>query len=738
MKGAKKHVRLSKKDLTKQWIQQQDQSDCGVACLASVIRYFGGDASLEKLREESGTNKSGTTLLGLFQAAPKFGLIAEPYEADIPNLKKQTNPCILHVIKEKVLQHYIICYGYDRQKEAFWVSDPAEGVRTITEQELEGIWQSKALLLLKKGKNFTHRKEAGRAKWRWLKQLAENDIPILGISAALGLFIAVLGLSTAVFTQKLIDDFLPEKDTLKLFVGLGLLIFLLLARNGLSWIRQLFLIRQSRDFNNRMIESFYGSLLRLPIPFFHNRKTGDLIARMNDTRRLQSTITYLVGDVIIDVLLVVAASAFILYYSPALGLFVLLSLPVFFLLAWKYHRSVLDGNQKVMKAHALNESNYVDTIQGIAAIKEGNREGFFSRVTKQIYGHFQDTMFDLGKIGIGFSFWAQSANILFIGGVLGWGSVMVLNETLMLGALIAVVQMSGQMIPAANNLALTNLQLQEARVAFDRMYEFTSLEPEYHTNGTANKSDSIHFESLKIENVSFRFPGRSQLLKNVSLHVERGEMIGILGESGSGKTTILHIIQRFFNEESGQLRLNNTTELNESPLPQWRGCIASVPQEIKIFNASLLQNIALKEISTQEEAESVVSFCQNTGFDKFFENFPQGFATLLGEEGVNISGGQKQLVALARALYQKPRLLLLDEPTSAMDRETESHIIRILQNLRAEMGIIMVTHRVQSVKHADRIYILENGQVTANGSPPNLLKSDNLFSKAVQDIVVWD
>jgi ATP-binding cassette, subfamily C, bacteriocin exporter len=727
----------SRKGLEKSWIRQQDQSDCGVACLASVIHFYGGEVPVERVREKSGTTKTGTTLLGLYQAAPEFGLKAEPYEADIRNLKEVNYPCILHVIKGKILQHYIICFGYDPQNEHFWISDPAEGVRTMTVEELECIWQSKALLILKKSENFIHRKESGRKKLQWLKELAERDFPILGVSAALGLFIAILGLSTAVFTQKLIDDFLPDRDTLKLFVGLGLLIFLLLARNGLAWIRQLFLIRQSRDFNNRMIESFYSSLLRLPIPFFHNRKTGDLIARMNDTRRLQGTITYLVGDVIIDVLLVVTAAAFILYYSMWLGLFLMLSLPLFFLLAWRYHKPVLDGNRMVMKAHALNESNYVDTIQGISAIKGGNREGFFSGITKQVYGHFQETIYDLGKVGIGFSFWAGSANILFVAVVLGWGSIMVLNQTLMLGALIAVVQMSGQMIPAVNNLALTNLQLQEARVAFDRMYEFTSLEPEYRTNGKKiETSDKLHFKSLSFEELSFRFPGRSQLLKKVSLHIKRGEMIGILGESGSGKTTILHIIQRFFNEESGKLLLNGTHNLNEFSTPQWRSSIASVPQEINIFNVSLLQNIALCDITAPDEAEKVIQFCHKSGLATFFEKFPQGLATVLGEEGVNISGGQKQLVALARALYQKPQLLLLDEPTSAMDRETESRVLDLLSSLQHEMGIIMVTHRVQSIKHADRIYILENGEITASGSPKYLLESDNLFSKAVKDLQI--
>lgn len=734
MMGDNDRANHSVKSLEKHWIQQHDQSDCGVACLASVIRYFGGEASFEKLREETGTMKSGTTLLGLFQAAPKFGLAAEAYEADIPNLKKQGDPCILHVIKENHLQHYVVCYGFEEG--SFIISDPADGVKRWSEEELEEVWKSKALLLVKKGDNFITQDEAKKEKWQWIRHLAEEDVPILGVAVAIGIFIAVLGLSTAVFTQKLIDDFLPDENTLKLFVGLGLLAFLLLTRNGLSWIRQLFLIRQSRDFNNRMIQSFFGSLLRLPIPFFHNRKTGDLIARMNDTRRLQSTITYLIGDVIIDVLLIVAAAAFIIYYSLWLGLFILLSVPVFFLLTWRYHTPIREGQKEVMKAHALNESNYVDTIQGIAAIKENNREPLFSKITNTVYGNFQNAIFDLGKVGIRFSFWADTANVLFIVGILGWGSVMVLNEDLLLGALIAVAQMSGQMIPSANRLALTNLQIQEARVAFDRMYEFTSLQPEYELNGQPHEDGDFQFNSLDVKDLSFRFPGRSQLLKTVSLSVRKGEMIGILGESGCGKTTILNIIKRFYVEESGKLVVNQSRSLSEITVPDWRRCIASIPQEIKIFNASLIQNIFLKEISTTDEIEEVIGFCKECGLEPLLKPFPQGYATLLGEEGVNISGGQKQLVALMRALYQKPGLLLLDEPTSAMDRETEQKVLDLLTQLKNEMAVIMVTHRVQSIKHADRIYILKEGEISRSGTPKSLLKSENFFSKAVMDLAV--
>lgn len=722
------------KTVQKTRVQQRDQSDCGVACLASVIRYFGGEASLEKLREESGTTQSGTTMLGLFQAAPKFGLAAEAYEADFKSLKKLKNPCLLHIIKENRLQHYVVCYGYENG--SFLISDPAEGVKKISQDDLENVWKSKALLLLKKGTDFISRDTIKREKWHGVRHLAEEDVPILGVAVALGLFIAMLGLSVAVFTQKLIDDFLPNEDALKLFVGLGLLTFLLLARNGLSWIRQLLLIRQSRDFNNRMIQSFYTSLLRLPIPFFYNRKTGDLIARMNDTHRLQSTITYLIGDVIIDILLVVTATAFILYYSPWLGFFVLFSLPVFFLLTWTYHTTIHDGQKEVMKAHAQNESNYVDTIQGIAAIKENNRELFFSNLTKEVYGHYQDTIFELGNIGIRFSFWADTANVLFIVGVLGWGAVMVLYEELLLGALIAVVQMSSQMIPSANRLALTNLQIQEARVAFDRMYEFTSLKPEHQQNGQMQKIPEFQFESLEIKNLSFRFSGHSQLLNQVSLNVNKGETVGILGESGCGKTTFLQILKRFYEKESGKIIVNRSIDLEDISVPAWRNYVASVPQEIKIFNTSLIQNIFLFEITSPDEIENIIQFCKESGFAPLFESFPQEYVTMLGEEGVNISGGQKQLVALARALYQKPQLLLLDEPTSAMDRETEQRVLTIINRVKKQTAVIMATHRVQSIRHADRIYILEEGQISESGTPATLMETENLFSKSVMDFVV--
>lgn len=718
-----------KKRAEEAFLQQRDQSDCGVACLASVVRFRGGEEKLQRLREMSGTSKQGTTLLGLYQAAKKIGLQAEAFEADLKNLKEQADPCILHIIKGGQLQHYVTCYGFDNGR--FLISDPAVGVTFYTPEELEKVWQSKALLLIKSTKEFVTSEEKKQDRWQWIKQLAEEDLNILGLALALGIFVSILSLATAIFSQKLIDEILPAEDTLKLFVGLGLLGVLLLAKSGLSYIRQLFLIRQSRDFNNRIINAFYSSLLRLPVPFFFNRKTGDLIARMNDTRRLQQTLTYLFSDIMIDVLLILTAAIFIMTYSVYLGVFVLLSVPLFFLLTWRYNDPILQGQKKVMEAHSANESNYVDTIQGIATIKTSNRESFFLTVTQKVYGFFQDQIFDLGKVGISFTFWADLISTFFMISVLGLASMLVLQGEILLGALVAIFQMTSQLIPSANRLALTNIRLQEARVAFDRMYEFTSLEPEG-KDGEAAENRLQGIKKISVSKLSFRFPGRSQLLKDISFSVQRGEMIALLGESGCGKTTMLQILQRFYEPESGHITINDNVGWNELSVQVWRYQVASVPQQVKIFNGTLLDNICLGDV--REEAEQVGQFCQEYGFDKYFKDFPQQYGTILGEDGANISGGQQQLVALARALYQEPDILLLDEATSAMDRQTEQEILDLLLSLKEEMGIILVTHRVQSTKLADRIYILEEGIISEQGSPEELVLADNLFARSLGDV----
>ena len=708
------------KHLKRTFTRQQDQSDCGVAALLSVMRFFGSDEALERLRELSGTSRQGTTLLGLFQAAQQLGLTAKALQADsVDNLKTAQFPCILHIVKEGRLHHYIVCYGF--QEGVFTIGDPASGISTITPEELDDLWQSKALLLLSPNEHFVKKETQTAEKRRWVRALIEEDLTVPVVAFALGVVIAILSLSTAIFSQKLVDTILPKHDVERLVIGLSMLGFLLIARSGLNFLRGHFVLGQTRAFNNRVVNRFFTALMRLPQAFFDRRKTGDLIARMNDAQRLQQALTYLVGEMMIEALLFVVAAVMIFLYSVPIGVFLLCSAALYAVLAVRFHKPIVAGQQAVMAMYGLNESNYVDTIQGMSAIKAAGREATFAEKTRTVYGLFQETAYNLGKTGVRFNLAAEliGAGILLV--VLAWSSVLVLQGALLVGGLVAIVQMASQLSASSLRLALTNIRLQEARIAFERMYTFASVKPEYEEYEYSSALAGVFADvfSVSLRGVSFRFAGRPELVKEASLEVKRGEIVAITGENGSGKTTILQMLQRFYAPERGEILVNGTTPLRTIPIPLWRERLGVMPQTVKIFNASVLENICLAE-PTGEEVERVVAFCQRHDLERFIAALPQGYTTLVGEEGVNLSGGQRQIIGLARALYRRPDILLLDEPTAAMDKATEAATMRLLEHLSKTMAILIITHRSQPLLHAHRTYCLESGHLTKCENIPML------------------
>lgn len=706
------------------FVFQQDQSDCGVACLLALIRFYGGSLSVERLRELSGTDKDGTTLLGLSQAAKQAGFTVEAFEGDLSSLKVLDQTSILHVEFEDKRQHYVICYRFDGNH--FIISDPEKGVQKWTPEMVEQRWQSKALITINPNENFEKKIDQNQKKWHWLRELIREDVNILGVSLILGIFISVLSLTVAVFSQKLIDEILPDRDFTKLQIGLALLVFLLLIKAGLGFIRQYFLVKQSKDFNIRIIRYFFGSLVYLSKSFFDNRKTGDLIARLNDTSRVQRALSYITSSLLIDMLLIVASIIFIFSYSTWLGMLALINIPVLFLIVYFYHQPVLRANRSAMESYSTTESHFVDTISGIGTIKANNREGYFSQFTEGIYQRFQDNIYRLGIVGIKFTAATEVITTVVMVSVIGVSSFMVLSEQLQLGEMMAVIQMMAVMLPSAGRLAMTNIQLQEARVAFERMYEFTSLKPENFGKDQIELDPPLQFEQLYAHKLSFRYPGRPSLLHDISFQIRKGEIVSILGESGCGKTTTLQILQRFYEVESGQIKVNDL-DWGDISTPDWRNLIGVIPQDIKVFNGTLLENICLGKFP--DDLQEVIGILNNYGLSSFFNKLPNGYATLLGENGINISEGQKQLLAFARVLYRKPQLLLLDEPTASLDRRTEAKILDLLQQLRKEAGILIITHKITVARKTDQIYLMEEGRVVAEGDHNALMKSTNLYSE---------
>ncbi|NDV83402.1 peptidase domain-containing ABC transporter [Bacteroides sp. 51] len=708
-------------------IMQQDTSDCGVACLLTLIRFHGGAITLERLRELSGTTKQGTTLLGLYQAAISVELHAEGCEADIQSLIEHAKPIILHVELENGLEHFIINFGYEDNH--FVIFDPAKGLCRYTINDLNKIWKSRVCLIILPTDDFYNKKNISKDKKKWFFHLIHKDYPVLGISIVIGLIISILGIAIAVFTQKLVDEIIPNKSIDLLYIGMILLFLLLFFRLGLIALRQYLLYTQSRNFNNRIISFFYNKLLRLPKSFFDTRKTGDLVARLNDTRRIQQVITVLSGDFIINILASIITIAALFYYSWVIGLALLCITPTIILLVNSFNKPIINAQREVMAWYANSESNFINTMQGIDTVKSHNKQNEFGKLNKLIYNSFQDRIFNLGKISIKLSFISGAISTMIITLSIAYGAYQVFNNTIKLGEFMAIINLVVSIMPSIVSLALITIQLNEAKVAFNRMFEFTSIKPENDKGLTLNSP----VKSINICNLDFRFTGNKRVLNNVFLSFEVGEMSFIIGESGCGKTTLCHILEKFYSPESGNIIINSNINLESIAIKSWREQIGIMPQEIYFFNGTVLDNICLglNKISP----ETVIETCEHYGLGKYISQLPQSYATKIGEDGINLSGGQKQLIALARILVMDPRIILLDEPTSSMDRQCEKFTLELLSAIKKTKIIIVVSHRLHVVKkYADKIYLIENQTINHYGNHTQMMQTENLYSNFWTDL----
>ncbi len=650
-------------------VLQHDSTDCGAACLVSAIKYYGGHATIDKVRKLSGTTQTGTTMLGLYQAANDYGLESSGYEATIKDIIEFEHVLILHVVKEENLEHFMVSFGFEEGRFILW--DPAVGLTLMPADELDKIWNSRKCLALVPGGSFKPEKESRRNKRSWLLKAVIPEKDLLLISVATGVVISVLGLVMAVFTQKLVDRILPSGD-FKLLIVISILVFFLLSsRVIISALRQLLLLTQGKHFNIRIVDDFYYSLLFLPQTFFDTRRTGDLVARLNDTMRVQKIISDMAGIYSIDVLILLLTITMIFYYSPVSGILSLVCLPVLYMIVRKWESRFIAAQHNLMAGYAASESNFISTLQGIREIKSLNWQESFFNGNNRIYGEFQERAFLLGKIKVKLNLLAGIAGTTYLIIVLIYASFCVMKSSLTQGELMAILSLSSTLVPSVLNLALIGIPLSEAKVALDRMFEFTQIEPEEGKTGDKAGDEEAPFDIsiLELKDISFRFPGRRLLLDNISLTLEKGKLISVIGESGCGKSTLANIILRFYNSESGDIIADGNRLSNSVGLKKWRSEIGIIPQEIHIFNGTILQNL-LSDL-TETKINEMVSVVSEYGLDVFFNKFPAGLFTLVGEEGINLSGGEKQLLAFVRALVSKPRMLIIDEGTSFMDRGSE-------------------------------------------------------------------
>ena len=680
---------------------QKDLTDCGVGCLQSLVRYYGGDISLETLREKSGTSKTGTTLLGLYQCANAIGFDADGCEADINALIEHGEPVILHVIIDQKYEHYVICYSYNYHNDSkFLIGDPAKGLEYWTQKDLEKVWVSKTCLTLKPNVHFEKKEKTNSEKKQWLLNLVKEDQESIYTIIVLGVIFTLLGMSMSIFSQKLIDDILPKKKLNVLLLSIGFLSFLLFARVIIQALREFYIIKQSKEFNQRINKTFFSSLLHLPKMFFDTRKIGDFVARLNDTQRIQTVIKHLITNTAVDILGVLISIGFLFYYSWKLAIVCLVISPIIFYIIFRFNKQIIESQKSVMQSYSINEANYIDSIRGIDVIKGFGKQDLFLKRNLLIFGDFQTKIFELGRLNLKIALYSGLALVVFLIAILGFSSYNVLNNEIKVGELMAIIGIASSLLSSITNLALVSIPIQEAKVAFDRMFEYSSI-PKEKIEGL----EVSDIESIEVKNLDFRFNGRSKLLNDVSLKLEKGKIICLLGESGSGKTTFAEILQKNYIQEKGEIIINRSINLNEISISNWRKHISVVPQNIQLFNGTVLENIILDEHLDEQKLQSVI----NLGFEKFINSLPQNILTIVGEEGVNLSGGQKQLLGWMRALYHNPQFLILDEPTSSLDKENRDFIYKLIDKLKDTTIIFIISHHLEDLKNISTdIYLLKD------------------------------
>ena len=669
-------------------IRQQDATDCGPAALAMVAAYHKKRVSIARLRESAGTDRFGTNLAGLKTAAEDVGFQTRAVRACGQVLEQISLPAVAHW-REHNRNHFVVLYHVSPKQVT--IGDPASGIRKLTREEFNRSW-SGVLLLMEPTARLNDLADS-RSSLRRLFSLLLPHYRLFLDALIAAVLMTILGLTSSFFIQALVDFvFVLGRTPALNWLGLGMLL-VTLARAGFLGLRSYLLAHLSRRIDADTVLGYHRHLLGLPLTFFYSRRTGEILSRLNDAVKIRAAISGTTLSVIVDSLLVVAVVATMAWLDWRLTLRSLELVPALIGTVWLLNKPMRRHQHAAMEKAAEVESQVVETIQSIDTIKAFRAESEVQLRTELRFAEMLDASFQSQYLA------AHSTTLssLMVGlsttGLLWFGGGEVLTGLLTTGQLMAFYTMFGMVVGPIERLTNANQSIQEAIIAANRLGEVLELDTEIKKQ-RSHSVDRAIAGSIHFQNVTFRYGFRPPIFQNLNLEIESGDCVGITGESGCGKTTLVHLIGRFLEPAAGQLLIDgiNITDYSFQCL---RREIAFVPQDIIILNGTIADNIRLgrtdatnAEIRAAAEAANVV---------EFVNRFPRGYDTIVGEHGRALSGGQRQRIAIARAILSNPSVLVLDEPTSHLDSQSELAMQSLIHRRRGIRTTIVVSHRLVNV-----------------------------------------
>ncbi len=695
--------------MAKTKIKQHDITDCGAACLASISAHYKLQLPIARIRQFASTDKKGTNVLGLIEAADKLGFEAKGVRGELDSLSKIPLPAIAHVIVNEKLHHYVVIY--EVTGEYVKIMDPGDGrFHKKTHEEFTKEWTGILVLLLPKEDFTTGNEKVSVLKRFWFLLKPHKSVLLQAFIGAI--IYTLLGFSTSIYIQKLTDHVFMGTST-KLLNLLGIvMISLLVLKLIVGAYKDVFLIKTGQQIDSRLILGYYKHLLKLPQQFFDTMRVGEIVSRIGDAVKIRAFINGVALNLTVNVMILVFSFGLMFTYYWKLALIMLAIIPIYAIIYAVTNKLNKRTERGIMEKSADLESQLVESLNAVGTIKRFGLEDYANIKT--------ETRF-IGLLKTGYK---SALNSVFSGASTGtiaqlftiillWsGSFFVIQKEITAGELMAFYAIIGYFTSPVASLISANKQIQNALIAADRLFEIMDLEREDDEQKIKLTKESIG--NISFSNVDFRYGSRVEVFKDFNLQIPKGKITAIIGESGSGKSTLMSLLQNIYPIQKGQISIGEQ-DLKHIDNSSLRDLVSVVPQKIDLFAGNVMDNIAVGEFVPN--VDRIMAICKAIGILEFIEGLPNSFNTYLGENGATLSGGQKQRIAIARALYKNPEVLVLDEATSSLDSTSENYIQKAVQSLRDhDKTIIIIAHRLSTVINADKIVVLEKGKVVEEGN----------------------
>lgn len=718
------------------YYRQLDAMDCGPTCLRMIAEHYGKSFSLDFLRGKSHISREGVSAKGISVAAENIGMrtmaVKLPFESpdeSTPGLLNAPLPCIVHWNQ----QHFIVVYKTD--KKHVWIADPAEGKFKLTHSEFKKSWFSDSKLgvaLIVEPTPKFYEQESEPTDKAGFAYLFKYLTPYRKLIFQLFLGLLLGSLFQLVFpflTQAIVDIGIENQNVGFIWLILAAQLMIFFGQTTVQVLQSWILLHVSTRINVSLISDFLIKLMRLPIAFFDTKMIGDLMQRIGDHTRIEAFLTTSTLQIIFSFVNFIVFGAVLLIYNVDIFLIFLVSSVLYILWIFVFLKKRRDVDYRRFQELSQNQSSLIELIQGMQEIKLQNSEHkrrrhwtniqaklFRANIRSLTITQYQDTG-------------AQSISQLkdiFISFV---AATAVINGEMTLGMMLAVQYIVGQLNAPLQQMIGFIRTAQDAKISLERLGEIHNREEE-ETEGF--KTDFLpETGDIIIEDLDFRYNQlEDDVLKNINLTIPRGKVTAIVGTSGSGKTTLVKLLLGFYEPQRGSLKLGGI-RINNFRKSLWRQQCGAVMQDGYIFSDTIAQNIAESDDSVNRE--KLLKAVKAANIQGFIESMPLGYNTMIGAKGNGISQGQKQRILIARAVYKNPDFLFFDEATNALDAKNERVIVENLNEFFSGKTVVVVAHRLSTVKNADQIVVLEKGELAEIGTHRELVERKGIYFNLVKE-----